>query len=586
MNDIEAIKQRLDIVDVARDYLTLKQSGAHFKSTCPFHHEKTPSFMINRERQIWHCFGCNEGGDIFSFVQRMENLDFRETLRLLAEKAGYELTTGQRAEINKNERVRLLELLQTAANVYHRIFLDVAGAVSARAYIERRGVAPEVIKTFQIGFAPSGWDILTKYLLKKGFAIEDCVKAGITIAKQDERPGGQARFFDRFRARIMFPIWDTHGRVIGFTGRLLFEDKNAGGKYVNTPETPLFHKSNVVYAIHLAKNAIKENGFTVLVEGQMDVVACHQIEMKNVVACSGTALTLEQLRLLKRFGEEIRMAFDADSAGQNAAERSIQLALAEGLIVKIIQIPTGAGKDADECIKKDVAVWRAAVAAAKPFMEHLCDKLVPEDQRTAILKDPRSKHNLSQKIAGFIALLPSAIERDHWIQKISLTLQVAPDILAEVVRRVRTQQPAAAEPAEEKNEIPKFRILMEERFMALLQEEFSLLVEVQNLLPSAAIIDPTYQTLYTKWLEQYTGDISLSSAPLKDPTLELLLSAAYNELGQKERQEELRSLVKRLREIYLNEQRANLIREIQRAEEARDELRLKNLLQQYQQFIV
>ena len=255
-NDVEIIKQRLDIVDVIRDYLTLKQSGAHFKSTCPFHHEKSPSFMVNRERQIWHCFGCNEGGDAFTFVQRIENIDFREALKLLAEKAGVELTTTQKNEINKNEKARLMEILETSANVYHRILREVAGAGGAREYLARRGVSSAMIEQFKIGFSPQSWDVMTQYLAKKNFLIEDCAKAGITISKTD----GRARNFDRFRGRIMFPIWDTHGRIIGYTGRILVETKDSGGKYVNTPETPLFHKGNVIYALHLAKAAIKEKG--------------------------------------------------------------------------------------------------------------------------------------------------------------------------------------------------------------------------------------------------------------------------------------------------------------------------------------
>ncbi len=589
-NDVEAIKHRLDIVDVIRDYLTLKQSGAHFKATCPFHHEKSASFMVNREKQIWHCFGCSEGGDIFTFVQRIENIDFREALQLLAEKAGIELSSGVRSEVNKNERTRLLEMLQIAANVYHRILCELPGAAGAREYLEKRLVSSAILGSFQVGFAPTGWDVITQYFLKKGFTIEDCVKAGLTIAKTEGRRG----YFDRFRSRIMFPIWDTHGRVIGFTGRVLVETKDSGGKYMNTPETPLFHKGNVVYAIHYAKQAIKEAGYTVLVEGQMDVIACHQAGMKQVVACSGTALTVEQLRLLKRYTDELRIAFDADAAGQAAAERSIAIALAEGFVVKIIRIPEGAGKDADECIKKDPAIWSEAVKAAKPFMEHMMTQLIPEDRRADLQKDPRRKHQVSQKIVSFIKLLPSAIERDHWIQQASLLLQTGAEALTELMRRIQTStlDQSAQKPIEDKLEREakrsrQIRSQLEERILALLQQEFSLFEEVRHVLPEDVIIDDTYRALYKEWTDQYTtGTTPKSGAPVKDSTLELLVAASYSEMGQKERQAELRALTKRLREIYLTEHRETLIHEIQRAESTGDQPRLKTLLERYQKLIV
>lgn len=589
-NDVEIIKQRLDIVDVVRDYLTIKQSGAHFKANCPFHHEKSPSFMVNRERQIWHCFGCNEGGDAFTFVQRIENIDFREALKLLAEKAGVELTTSQKSEINRNEKARLMEILETSANVYHRILREVPGAAGARDYLMRRGVSSEMVEQFKIGFSSTSWDVMTQYLLKKNYSLADCVAAGLTISKTD----GRARQFDRFRGRIMFPIWDTHGRIIGYTGRILVETKDSGGKYVNTPETALFHKGNVVYALHLAKNAIKEKGFAVLVEGQMDVIACHQALMKNVVACSGTALTVEQLRLLKRYTDELRMAFDADAAGQHAAERSISLALAEGFTVKIISIPAGAGKDADECIKKDVNVWNAAVTDAKPFMEHMMETLIPEAERTAILKDPRRKHQLSQKIVSFIALLPSAIERDHWVQQASLNIQTSSEALTQMINAVRANRPRVeAEPQTAKDgvtETSHMRVMLEERIMALLQEEFSLFGEVQAEIDATYFTDSAYAALYSAWISGYTSATAPKvgaplQAPVKDPTLELLLSAVYSDLGSKERQTELRSLIKRLREIYLTEQRETLIREIQRAEAAGQESRVGELLVRYQKLI-
>ncbi len=580
MNDVEQIKQRLDIVDVVRDYLTVKQAGGHYKALCPFHHESSPSFMLNKERQIWHCFGCNEGGDIFSFVQRVENIDFREALKILAEKAGVELTNTTQSGLSQNERVRLLELLNSAAAVYHRILLELPGAGSARAYLERRGLSKSAIEIFQIGFSPDSWELITQYFQKKNTSAEDLVAAGLSILKTE----GRQRLFDRFRGRIMFPFHDAHGRVIGFTGRVLVETKDNGGKYMNSPETPLFHKGSAIYALHLAKQAIKEKKFAVLVEGQMDVIACHEIGMKNTIACSGTALTTEQLKMIKRYTDELRMAFDSDAAGQHAAERSVAIALAEGFTIKMIRIPEGAGKDADECIRKDKSVWEAAVANAAPFMEVLLQNISP-----TLAKDPKEKRLRAERFAQFIAMVPSAVERDHWIQHGSLQLGVAADTFQEIVLRARAGQNAASPQIQEKvtqNKGSTLRKLIEERVMALLQTEFCLFEEIRSQIPEDVISDDAYRALYKEWTNQYTAGIHSPSAPIQDPTLELLLAASYADFGQKDRQSELRALAKRLRELYLTEHRESLIREIGLAEAASDTARVQELLQRYQKLIV
>ncbi len=313
--------------------------------------------------------------------------------------------------------------------------------------------------------------------------------------------------------------------------------------------------------------------------------------MKNVVACSGTALTVEQLRLLKRYTDELRMAFDADSAGQQAAERSISLALAEGFVVKVISIPDGAGKDADECLKKNPEVWSAVVASAPPFMEHMMNVMMPDPDRAAILKDPRRKHQVSQKIASFIALLPSAIERDHWVQRAAMTLQVSSEALHDLIAHGRAAgNKYVPKKAEEtiSHDIIQMRRMLEERIMALLQEEFSLFGELQSQLDPDSFFDSSYGALYKAWNSGYTSATAPkghTSAPVKDPTLELLLTAVYSELGSKERQTELRSLVKRLRDIYLTEQKELLTREIQQAETSGNKARLDELLVRYQTLI-
>ena len=344
MSDTDLIKDKIDIVDFIGEYIQLRPAGSRHKACCPFHQEKSPSFMVSRERQSWHCFGCGKGGDVFSFLQEMEGMDFVEALKYLAGRAGVELTTKV-DNVRTDQKAKLKSINIEAARFFHKFLVQMDAAKGARAYLTERGVSDETIQEWQIGFIPDQWDLLTQYLLKKGFGIDDLVLAGLTIKRDGADRNTGRGFYDRFRGRIMFPICDIHGSVAGFTGRVLVETEHSGGKYVNTPETPLFDKSRLMFGLHKAKQPIKQEQIIVMVEGQMDVIACHQAGMKYVVATSGTALTEHHVQLLKRYAPDLYLAFDSDSAGERAAKRGIELALEAGMHVKIIQIPEGAGQN-------------------------------------------------------------------------------------------------------------------------------------------------------------------------------------------------------------------------------------------------
>ncbi len=428
MADTQLIKEKLDIVQTIQEYVPLKKAGIYYKAPCPFHREKTPSFMVNAEKQIWKCFGCGKGGDIFSFVQEMEGMDFVEALKLLADRAGVKIDT-YRSEIDKSQKNRILEINQKAAYFFHHVLLEMDGAKGAREYLENRGLKKETIEKWQVGFIPDQWDLLTKYFLKKGIGVDDLIAAGLVIKKENPRAG--QGFYDRFRGRIMFPIWDVHGNVVGFTGRVLVETENSGGKYVNTPQTVAYDKSRVLYGLDKAKTEIKVQDQVVLVEGQMDVVACHQAGMKNVVASSGTALTLDQIKLLKRYSNNIAMAFDGDSAGIAAAKRGIDIALSEGLNVKAIRIPEGKGKDADECLKNNPAVWFEAVKNASDVIEWFFLMALSGKNVSA----PKDKQKIADELLPVIGLIPYAVERDYWLQKLAGQLSTDTAVLREDLRR-------------------------------------------------------------------------------------------------------------------------------------------------------
>jgi DNA primase len=289
MNDTQTIKDRIDIVQFIQEYLPLKKSGVNWKSNCPFHQEKSPSFMVHPEKQIWHCFGCGKGGDVFSFLQEMEGLEFKEALKLLADRAGVKLEESNKHEVDKSVRNRLLQITSAAAYFFNRLLVEMPIGKAAREYLNTRGVQQKTLQTWQIGYIPEQWDLLTQYLFKKGYALNDLVSAGLTIKKEGVDNSTGRGYYDRFRGRIMFPICDSYGQVVGFTGRVLKEHEHSGGKYVNTPQTMLYDKSRVIYGVHHAKQAIKALDSVVLVEGQMDVISSHQAGLSNVVAVSGSS---------------------------------------------------------------------------------------------------------------------------------------------------------------------------------------------------------------------------------------------------------------------------------------------------------
>src|SRR3989339_1072291 len=368
-DEVQQIKDKIDVADLVGEYVQLKPAGVNRKGLCPFHHEKTPSFMVSPERASWHCFGCGKGGDIFTFIEEIEGMEFKEALKYLANKAGVTLTSNFKSEVNSSQKNRLKELNNEAARFFHNFLLKMSVSKPALDYLLNRGIKMETIEEWRVGYIPEQWDLLTQYLLKKGFAIDDLVASGLTIKRDNADPKTHRGFYDRFRGRIMFPIWDVQGEVVGFTGRILVEKENSGGKYVNTPQTIVYDKSRVIFGLNKAKQEIRARNLIVMVEGQMDVIACHQAGMKNVVASSGTALTEEQVHLLKRYSNNVAIAFDADAAGQNAAKRGIDVAMQEGMNIRVIQIPPGEGKDADECLQKNPEVWFKAVAEAVSVMD-------------------------------------------------------------------------------------------------------------------------------------------------------------------------------------------------------------------------
>lgn len=412
MDPKEEIKSRVNIADLVAEYLPLKPAGpSRFRGLCPFHAERTPSFHVSADKQIWHCFGCSEGGDCFSFVMRMEGMDFPEALLHLGKKVGVEVP--RYSANDTNEKRRLMETNELAAKFFRKTLLESPGAAEARAYLARRGIDDTLAEKFGLGFALESWDALTAFLTERGFQPMEQEKAGLAL---NRRSGSGV--IDRFRARVMIPLCDQHGNVVGFTGRIMPSNSatfDEGPKYMNSPETLIYRKGHLLYGLHLAKQAIKREGRVVIVEGNLDVVASHKAGVEHVVGSSGTALTEDQLGLLKRFTNTIVFSFDADAAGFKAAQRGIALARTLGFDVRVAVLPADAGKDPDEAVQKDPQLWRDAATKTVPIMQYYLDRATAG----------RDLANVDHKRAVAALLIPElaqtkdVIEREHWLQTLS-----------------------------------------------------------------------------------------------------------------------------------------------------------------------
>jgi DNA primase len=428
---VQKVKDRLSIVDVVSGYLKLERSGTALRARCPFHSEKTPSFFVSPERGTFHCFGCGEGGDIFTFVEKIEGLDFKGALKVLAEKAGVEIVYEAGGKEKKDERDRLFELLETATIFYASRLDD-----SAKKYLHDRGIEGATIQLFRLGLAGDGWDDLVAHLKAKKFTDKEMLESG--MAKKNERGG----LTDKFRNRIMFPIGDPAGRVVGFSGRIFGPKASPEApKYLNSPETPLFHKSRILYGFDKAKLSMHKLQCAVLVEGQMDLLASYQAGWGNTLAVSGTAFTPEHAALIRRMTDNLVIALDADAAGIKAAGKAARAALQGGLNVKVARLPDGLDP-ADLVLKEGPDAWKAAIRESKDIIAFLLDVL----QEHA--KSPDNfRRSVETVVLPFLSDVRSPIARESYVREIASRLSVSEHAVLESLHAV----PKVAEPkAEEK----------------------------------------------------------------------------------------------------------------------------------------
>lgn len=506
MTDLETIKQKIDIVSLISEYVTLAKTGANFKGLCPFHQEKSPSFIVSPERQIWHCFGgCQDGGDIFRFIMRAENLEFVEALEFLAKRAGIKLETNPNRSKIVDQKQKIYQINSLASNFFNYILTSHPLGTIAREYLQARKINDSSIKLFGLGYAPNSWDSLVKFMQHKNYSVNDLIESGLVSKSSDNR------IFDRFRGRLIFTLKDQHGNCLGFAGRTL-DPQAKEAKYINTSETPVYVKGNVLYGLEITKDEIKKKSFAVVVEGEIDMIQSYQAGVRNVVAIKGSAFTENQINLLKRYCQKIVLSLDADFAGDAAAHRGILLADSAGMDINIAVFFQA--KDPDELIKLDPNLWRSAVEQAVPFYDFIITSAMTKYSANTAT----GAKNIVKDVAVFLGTIDNLIVKNHYLKKLSSLLNISIDIVAEQINKEvkkmslgdkknqETDDKANSQQVNRQTKLSSYLLSL------LLQSERpqDYLILIQNRLTTNDLEQNYYQEIF-KHLNQFTSVVPIFS---------------------------------------------------------------------------
>jgi DNA primase len=571
---IEEVRHQSDAVDVIGSYLTLKRAGATFKALCPFHKEKTPSFVVNQQRQIFHCFGCGEGGDVFKFVMLHEGVDFVAAVGILARRAGVALQYEKGSGGPREDKTALYEVLEQAAQFYHRVLKTSKPAEAARAYMEGRDLAGETVDRFLVGFAPDKWDVILTWARKHKHSNKQLEDVGLIL--KSTKPGASGSFYDRFRNRIMFPIRDSQGRVVGFSGRTM--DKDSGGaKYVNTPETSLFRKGHILYGLYEARKEIVNRREAVLCEGQIDVIRCHHAGITNAVAAQGTAFTEDHARIIKRAADAAVIVFDPDTAGQDAAVKSARILMQAGLAVRIADLPDG--QDPDTFIRTEgVDAFRAVLERALPAVEFQVRVLRSrEDTGTEV-----GLVRVSNAVLETVLQSPNAVQRSKMIQLAARLLNVPVDALEQEMRHLAKRKTASRRDGEAPARRTEHR--REEMDLAahiVTSPQFGALVE--KYLPREMFADQMSQSLVFAVIEATRRDKELVDILREHDDDELARFAARAQAApdksgvEQSGEDAVKGLILFIRRRELNREKDDIDGKLQSSEGANEDTRMRRL---------
>ncbi|MBN1263449.1 MAG: DNA primase [Candidatus Pacebacteria bacterium] len=578
-DQLDEIRQKINLVDLVSEYTPLKKAGRNFKALCPFHSEKTPSFIVSPERQIFKCFGCGEGGDIFSFLMKAEGMEFSEALEKLADRAGIKLKDYHPSQ-DWQKKQHLFEINHLAAEFYHFLLLSHQIGKKALDYILGRGISRDSLMRFKLGYSPPFWDGLQKFMVsKKKYRLDKLEEAGLIIRSQ-------RGFYDRFRDRLMFPLRDYQGNICGFAGRVLEKEAKAA-KYVNSPETPVYFKSQLLYGLWLTRSEIKKRDEVVLVEGELDAISSYQAGVKSVAAVKGSALTEGQLNLIRRFTKNLILALDADFAGDAAAKRGIELADRLGFAVKVVEVK--GGKDPDEVARKNPGRWRKLVSQAMPVYDFFLNSAFNRYN----VKTAEGKRKIGQELAPILAKINDNIVQAHYLSQVASRLGVSEEAVSREVAKLSRMASLANQPIS----VPGFVTVSKTRQEVL--EEYLLSLCFQSNRWSdltkksvkKLITVPAYKRII-KMLKQYFGKHQSPQGELLVKMLPAELIEIYNQfylndLGDwltdgAEVKKEIKKTIQGLKKTRIKTRLKELAREIALLEKDKDqEAKLEELNQKF-----
>lgn len=584
-SQVEEIKNRLNVLDIVGSYVKLSKTGVNYRGICPFHSEKGPSFFVSPSRQMWKCFGCGKGGDIFEFIKEIEGVEFGDALKILAAKAGVQLKR-ENPQL-RTERARLYEICDLACSFFEKQLGNSEWGIKAKDYLLKRGITEASIKKWRLGYSPDTWQALSDFLVGRGYNRDEIVRAGLAV--QSEKGNNP---YDRFRGRIIFPIFDLNGQPIGFGARIFKEiDKKETAKYINTPQTMLYDKSNVLYGMNFAKTSTRKQNNCVLTEGYTDAIMCHQAGFENTVAVSGTALTPRHLTLLKRYTDNLILSFDMDVAGDNATKRGIDLAESQGFNIKIIDaygqgLPAGRqAKDPAEIIAGNPPDggpenWKNSVEKARTIMDYYFDTAFSHFDKNT----PQGRKEIEKIILPAIKRQPNKIEQSHWIGKLAGALNVKEDAIFAEIKNVRVENHQPSEmPA--KQEIRNLnsegrRKLLEEKIISLISKDAG----------SLDLIEDCHYCLFCEKTKSFIESIkkhgsfatfmnSEEAKEHKDFLSEISLRAEVD--FKEDGLDEISLCLAQLKDINIREKRTVISSEIKKAELARDSEKVSALIREF-----
>ena len=614
---IEEIKSKLDIVELIGSYIKLQKTGINYRALCPFHSEKKPSFFVSPSRQIFKCFGCGKFGDVFKFVMEIEGLEFGDALRVLAKRTGVELRK-QDPKL-KTERKRLYDIMELACRFFERQLKESKTGLEVKKYLLERGINEESIKKWRLGYAPNTWQSLSDFLVSKGYEREEVVRAGLAIKKEQDFSANQresaSTSYDRFRGRIIFPVFDLNSQVIGFGGRIFSinqrsypcppealpsgdgrrapESASTEAKYINTPNTLLYNKSWVLYGLNFAKVEVRRKDACILVEGYTDVILSHQAGFQNTVATSGTALTPFQLKILKRYSQNLITAFDMDIAGDLATRRGIDLAQKEDFQIKVITMSSGT--DPADIISKDPKKWEKLIDSAKSILDFYFESTFPKFDKNSA----EGKKGISDILLTVIARIPNKISQSHWLQKLSRKLKVSEESVLEELRKVlnkrgvdelRSSSRFANARVKEYGEpsIPEeAEVLKEEKTRREMLEEKILSLIITKLPAKLESLEKNYFSLFSPKSKEILIFLKKEKSKLPPDLKEFLdVLALRSEIEENlDPEREFQLCLKELESLVTKDKLQRISKEIREAEESKDEKRVKELMKEFNELV-